>query len=180
MRPFKKLNFAAKLKRIKYWFVNYKRWRISRAISNCLYWLRTHTYNRYHIINIKSPQQGYKWGWLDRDHVLFLAMFRILSDFIEKEVFTYSPIPSIAAIKLGHKRILEQLKKDVDAGARSFEYEMTKISYDNLDKLLDLYRWFNIDYPKLKVPQDGDWDYVYKIESEKMKELIDARAGMWT
>ncbi len=50
-----------------------------------IYWLRTHTINRYHIINI-SGQGDYKWGWCDRDYAMYLACFAILVDFCEKEM----------------------------------------------------------------------------------------------
>jgi len=51
------------------------------------YWLRTHTINRYHLIDIrdKGEGHGYRWGWLDRDEVMLLACFTVLRDFVEKE-----------------------------------------------------------------------------------------------
>jgi hypothetical protein len=49
-----------------------------------IYWLRSHTVTRYHIIDI-SGQDNYKWGWIDRDHAMYLACFKILVDFVEKE-----------------------------------------------------------------------------------------------
>lgn len=52
-----------------------------------IYWLRTHTINRYHIVDIRSKYDDYKWGWVDRDHVMLLACFKILCDFVEKEMY---------------------------------------------------------------------------------------------
>ncbi len=51
------------------------------------YWLRTHTINRYHLIDIrdKGEGHGYRWGWIDRDEVMLLACFTVLRDFVEKE-----------------------------------------------------------------------------------------------
>jgi hypothetical protein len=48
------------------------------------YWLRTHTVDRYHLIDI-GGMDGYKWGWIDRDHAMLLANMRLLCDYVEKE-----------------------------------------------------------------------------------------------
>lgn len=52
--------------------------------SQPIYWLRTHTIDRYHIIDIRG-MDGYKWGWIDRDHAMYLACFKLLCDFVEQE-----------------------------------------------------------------------------------------------
>lgn len=57
----------------------------TRPIFDAWYWFRTHTYNRYHIVNCKSPANGYRWGWQDRSQLLLYASFNILKDFVEKE-----------------------------------------------------------------------------------------------
>jgi hypothetical protein len=49
-----------------------------------LYWLRCHTFTRYHVIDI-SGQDGYRWGWIDRDHAMFLACFKLLVEYVELE-----------------------------------------------------------------------------------------------
>lgn len=52
------------------------------------YWLRCHLWTRYHIVDCRNDSYditGYSWGWVDRDHLLLLANFNILADFIEKE-----------------------------------------------------------------------------------------------
>jgi hypothetical protein len=49
-----------------------------------LYWLRCHTVDRYHVINI-SGQDGYEWGWIDRDRAMYLACFKCLVEYVELE-----------------------------------------------------------------------------------------------
>ena len=53
------------------------------------YWFRTHTYNRYHILDLKRAEpenpDGYRWGWTDRCYSLMLANFLVLRDFVEQE-----------------------------------------------------------------------------------------------
>ena len=60
--------------------------RIRYLISQAWYWLRTHTWNRYHIIDCRSPHNDYKWGWCDRDYLMLCACFNILKDFVEREL----------------------------------------------------------------------------------------------
>ena len=71
-------------KRIRRW---YEGWHIRpfNHVSRFLYWLRTHTYNRYHILNLKCKRNGYAWGWLDRSEGILFANMAILVDFVEKE-----------------------------------------------------------------------------------------------
>ena len=67
------------LKRIRRWLE-----RLPKGIGNIFYWIRAHTYNKYHLINI-SGQDGYTWGWIDRDRAMMLACFKLLCDYVEKE-----------------------------------------------------------------------------------------------
>ena len=64
------------LSTLRYWFKHIR------------YWLRTHTYNRDHILNLKRAEpenpNGY-WGWTDRCYSLMLANFLVLRDFVEQE-----------------------------------------------------------------------------------------------
>lgn len=57
-------------------------------VSNAIYWLRTHTYNRYHILNLGKAEpenpDGYRWGWEESSDLLLLANFKILRDFVEQ------------------------------------------------------------------------------------------------
>lgn len=70
-------------------------WRkVIRPLDTFLYWLRTHTINRYHIIDIRCPRNGYNWGWIDRDRALLYANFAILESFVRSELtaeYKYGP-----------------------------------------------------------------------------------------
>lgn len=56
-----------------------------RVWAPAWYCVRSHTYRRYHYLDIRSPANDYKYGWVDADHKLLLASMAILVDFIEKE-----------------------------------------------------------------------------------------------
>lgn len=57
---------------------------IKEKLKTALWWLRHRTTHRFHVINI-SGMDGYTKGWIDRDHAMYLACFKILTDFVEKE-----------------------------------------------------------------------------------------------
>lgn len=48
-----------------------------------LYWLRTHTINRYHIVDCRNDE--YRWGWCDASELILYAPFAVLVRFMEKE-----------------------------------------------------------------------------------------------
>ena len=58
-------------------------------VSDIFYWIRTHTKDRYHILNLKEAEpenrDGYRWGWLDRSEVLLISSFLVLRMFVEQE-----------------------------------------------------------------------------------------------
>lgn len=56
-----------------------------RLIETPLYWLRTHTINRYHLVDLRNDACDYRWGWIDRSEAVLYACFNLLRDFVEKE-----------------------------------------------------------------------------------------------
>lgn len=75
-----------------FWWIN-DNWRnniIGRyrgaGVLGLYHWVRCHTWDRYHIIDIgKSNPHYYNWGWVDRDHAMMAACFQLLTDFVDKE-----------------------------------------------------------------------------------------------
>ena len=72
------------LRRIRRWAEGWHLWPF-RHLSKALYWLRTHTYNRYHMLDMRSKVNGYTWGWYDRSTLILFANMALLRDFIEQE-----------------------------------------------------------------------------------------------
>lgn len=167
MRKFKKLNHKQKVKRILFcvyqWF--------NFTIKNFFYWIRTHTYNKYHIINIKAPEHGYKWGWIDRDNMLFLACFKILCDFVEKELYDSHIFTTQGDVDLQHAL----------HGTESWEYITVINQFNDQSKIFELYNWFKYCYPSELEKQKYGLDYdLYELETLKLKELINMRPLLWT
>lgn len=55
------------------------------GIVGVYHWIRCHTWNRYHVINLKRSGGDYEWGWVDRDVAMWLACFTLLCDYVERE-----------------------------------------------------------------------------------------------
>jgi len=112
-------------KRLRRWFEHHHKWPI-KQIGQAVYWLRTHTYNKYHMIDCRNPRNGYKWGWIDRSEVILFANMAILVEYLEKEAhqidWTWCP------------EIIET-KKEMDAIYQWWTHDR-KVEHDIYDALL--------------------------------------------
>jgi hypothetical protein len=165
MREWKKLTWRKRWARAKHavldFFGQYGWPR--KTVGHAWYWLRTHTYNRYHIVDCRSPQNGYKWGWIDRDNLMYNACFNILVDFVEKEMI---PGP---------------VDWDHNEDARKWR-----------DEYLALYNWWKTgraeERKKARAEQRGaGFDRYAAIrkqlddrDEEMLQRLLKVREGMWT
>ena len=82
MRKWKDLKNKKKIKRSFYDVVNLFK-TIKYKLQHIWYWIRTHTYNRYHIIDVRNSD--YSWGWIDADYKMFFACCKCLEYFVEQE-----------------------------------------------------------------------------------------------
>lgn len=73
-------------------------------LGDIWYWIRCHTYDRFHIIDLRDRGEGhgYKWGWMDRDHQMLIACFTLLRDFVEKEDPDVGLVGPEAYFEAGH------------------------------------------------------------------------------
>jgi hypothetical protein len=74
---------------------------VFKHVGRFLYWLKTHTYNRYHMLDIRNKKNGYSWGWLDRSEGILFANMAILVDFVEKEKAFESHVDWLSAQEAG-------------------------------------------------------------------------------
>lgn len=136
---------------------------IINFIINIPYWIRTHTYNRYHIINLKkhrSTSIDYKWGWIDKDYALLMVNFIILCDFVEEEK-CFKKIDW--RWSEGHQHAAKEIK--------------------------ELYRWWrfgrNREWEMMEVLKNHDEIYnaeeaLHKRDEEMLIRLIKIRRFLWT
>lgn len=143
--------------------------KFTRPFKRFAYWFRTHTYNRYHIIDLRNADGEYKWGWIDRREAILLACFKLLVDFVEKE----SP-------ELKNPPIRRTDCTD-DYSIKSDEHWFTLNSEIHL-----LYKWWTEErlkdlelyYSDLRC--DLPYDYLDNKNDEMLIRLMKIRQALWT
>jgi hypothetical protein len=147
------------------------------------YWIRAHTYNRYHIINI-SGQDGYKWGWIDRSHAMYLACFKILVEFVEQED------PTVGL------RTEADYRGNPDSEYYIPDDEYNKYHKPAIDHQLETEREVRALYDWWKVTRDQEWTACYAMsrgknmyaemdrleakDEEMLMRLMKVRQCLWT
>jgi hypothetical protein len=128
-------------------------------IDQFWYWIRSHTFDRYHVLSLKSPQNHYTWGWIDRDRAMLHACFNLLKDFVEKEMehnVYYLP---------------------------ATEYCPEWDQRDQEKEIKELYQWWMTDRQK---NMDNNPSYFYPKEGEECEDdvmlarLMKIRGYLWS
>lgn len=156
-------------------------------VENVFYWIRCHTYNRYHFLDLRQPKEGYyqyRWGYCDIVQKMIYANFNMLCEFIELEH---------GGLEKAEKWLAE-LQEHEDAP----EHQVNCLS-----KTIEIYKWWKNDLPKMNLEFDALLHETYgagrrpynkvkcdrisemeieinKLINDKLKELIDLRESMWT
>lgn len=147
---------------IKYFFyeqiIFWIKYNIVLRLSQIAYWLKSHTYRRYHIIDIRSGHyNNYRYGWIDSDYKILLSNFKILCDFMEKE-------------KPGEN-------------VNWYSDDALIIAWEELE---DLYCWWIKERPASLAEANAcktsseTSQQLYKKDTEMLIRLIKVRSFMWT
>jgi GTPase SAR1 family protein len=95
------------------------------------YWIRTHTKDKYHILNLKEAEpenkEGYKWGWIDRTNALPLAAFLVLRKLVEEE---------------RPWNCSERIKKLEEEGDENGELTALREQQKDYEEIMSLYNWW--------------------------------------
>ena len=179
------------LKRIRRWAEGWHRFPF-RHISKALYWLRAHTYNRYHMLDMRSTENGYTWGWYDRSELILFANMALLRDFIEKEKAFDSYVDwdsdeQHKTARLEMLTIYDWWMKGRPAEHKK-EDELLEAAYPNPFDFepvpgSNLLRLKNDETPELRKLRDQCRDMETLLEEkdeEMMIRLIKVRGYMWT
>jgi len=160
-----------------------------------LYWLRCHTFTKYHMIDCRNDYYDpspYKWGWYDRCGILLLANFNILVDFMENErpgdIIDWYATPEHAAAweeinrlynwwkherKAEHKACFEILK-DVD-----LSWERMWEPHETDPRLVSLKPLEGDDKAKMDA-YSAESDRLDAKDQEMLHRLIEVRMSLWT
>jgi len=164
MRKWSQLRLEPKARRS--WF-EATRW-VRNGVSHAWYWLRCHTWTSYHIIDIRG-QDGYHWGWIDRDHAMYLACFKLLVDYVEHED------PRCGLVDIRAKETVDE-----------WDREALECQYEREKEIRALYDWWT---KERKLDQDAHAAKPYDHErqdrldakdDEMLERLMKIRKALWT
>lgn len=148
-------------------FMYYFRKWIIKPLSTAKYWLRAHTYNRYHILDMRTPE--YDWGWCDRDYLILAASFNILKAFVEEEYHG--------------KFTLEVPENDKGTDMEDYWIERCKFELE----VKELYDWWTKGRWGEKKTLDDAEDFTYDdmlsldiIDNANLIRLMNIREYLWT
>lgn len=104
-------------------------WLYKRA-SDAWYFVKCHTLTRYHLLDLRDRGEGhgYKWGWCDRDHLMLIACFTLLRDFVEKEC------PDVG--------LLEDTHRDAGLTWQEGDREAVRLQLADEKQIRELYDWW--------------------------------------
>ena len=179
------------LKKIRRWLES---WHVGplRHLSRSMYWLRAHTYNRYHTIDIRNRRNGYAWGWMDRSEGILFANMAILVAFIEKEKAFDCHVDWRSAAEMaaaGEKSDGGDANRDAHAAAKKEMLEIyqwwtqdRKIAHDRYDDLLSRAYAKPFDFEKkkdgmfrMREPPLTEEEKGLRAQCEPMEEALEAK-----
>lgn len=164
---------------VRYWFQEtFPLWfhiNIVKHISHVWYWIRTHTYNKYHILDLRNRKGegfGYDWGWLDRDQAMYIACFNILRDFVELE-------KPLGALDWPNQEWYQKLTP--------VEKQNHQAQMDQSQEIKNLYDWWikgrALEHGDAMVDSANYRDYIEaldKKDDEMLVRLMKIRQSLWT
>jgi hypothetical protein len=133
-------------------------YRLKGKLDRAYQWVRTRTWCRYHILDVRGP--GYSGGYRDCDTIMLYANFKILVDFVEIEmdgVFMEEVPPGT------HE----------DWETTHFEHKVEKEQ-----EIKALYEWFVVDRFRWKLAFTHEESY--EVEQMMLHRLIEVRPYLWT
>jgi hypothetical protein len=160
-----------------------QQWR--RQVTSRWYWFVSHVVpsRRYHMLDLRQPKPGYRYGWLDLDSKITYALFNILNNFVEREMpFWYCPSEEEVQQE---PHLIYQRSNWLEAKAIHYwwntERPRQQAAHDKL-----LHDWS--EARKVKAPEAQQlWDDMRKAESaleakeeEMIIRLIKIRRSLWT
>jgi hypothetical protein len=160
-------------------------------MRNIYWWVRHHTINRYHVLDLRQPphcnffqnDDAYAYGWRDTDTRMLFAMFNLLCQFVEKELDT---VDVDAGRLVQNPELRPQYEAYVEIKAlyhywKTERHQMQRQYNQALDEWSDLRR----KAPKEEV--DAIWNELNALENkindtedEKLLRLIKIRRYLWS
>lgn len=143
------------------------------CLADAWYFVRCHTYNRYHIINL-SGQDDYRWGWLDRDRAMLLACFKLLVDFVEGED------PEVG------RRTVDDYCNHAPEMDCAFQHACVEQQLEGDAEIRALYDWWTVGRAQEHAAAEASgWTSPNPLvlderDQEQLERLIVVRQRLWT
>lgn len=170
---------------------------IINKISDFIWYIKYHTYLRYHILDLRQPKE-YKCGYLDYDFRMLYACFNILNEYIKESRNCWGKY-SIDDIS--------KLKKEIDECDVEDTRAIMQRQLEHLEQIKAIYEYWTVQRPKLAKAEDDaaeKWNNYRKkygisdfrtqeawkdtldaqnayssAEDNALLELIKVRRGLW-
>ena len=149
-----------------------KLWKFFR---NAPYWLRTHTINKYHLVDARCARNGYAWGWIDRSDLFLYANFAILTDFVEKEYPGFVDWDYNEASKANKTEFLA-LYNWWKTGRKEEHDEVNRLPEPSSGYVLQP----GVNKIRIHVNLADALDALDKKDNEMLRRLIAIRGVLWT
>lgn len=160
-----------------------QQWR--KYVTDPWYWFASHVIpsRRYHMLDLRQPKPGYRYGWCDSDSQITYALFNILNNFVKNEMSdNYCPSEEEVEANPG---LLLQRNQWLEVKAIHYWWNVDRLRQQKAHDEL-LHAWSEerkADGPNLQQL----WDDMKKAEKaldEKEEEmiirLIKIRRSLWT
>jgi hypothetical protein len=162
--------------------------KITMRLENLWYWIRTHTYNKYHLLDLRQTENRggeayYRWGYLDPCTALVLANFKVLERYIQEEPFDLRTQYSEEEID---EQGLRSQQDHYDEVMKIYNYWIKgRLEHWKTLELQSqvLHRFRKSNYKKYLVllnEYDKNVEAFHQEEEEYLIRLIKVRRGLWT
>jgi hypothetical protein len=126
-------------------------------LNSAYNWVRTRTWCKYHILDIRTSD--YRGGYRDADDIMLYANFKILTDFVEKEL---------------EGVFIEEIPENLP----DWETQIMQKQYEKEQEIKSLYFWWTVDRfngaSKLVLGE------CYETEQTMLRRLVEVRPWLWT
>lgn len=192
----------------EWWYLKKLDFRHSK-LGEAWYWLRCHTYNRYHILNMSNKDNGWDWGWEEPDAQILYANMAIMVQFVELECgfgdigpdYEYvitAPADEVCDLhwQQSHAELIaiykwwkyerkeeHRLQKEaLEAHYKKYPYKMEfqRVDPDNGDSVYKRVPTEHDKEEELELDMLMEWeDELYQKDTDMLMRLMDIRSTLW-
>lgn len=148
-------------------------------IRHAWYWLKAHTWHKYHMLDLRDAAHDYQWGWISPDNILLYSVFKCVEHTV---AYSMSGVESFQ-YSMSEAEYVEAANKTLDFYSDTEQWQWAK----DLGELYDCYRWWRYEHhDRLReINDDRNWRTHYERlsafheeESEVIRRVLAARNAL--